>query len=269
MLLLCFGFGVTPLKVSIWLFAGSTVSLADLFMNGVFRLYTYHPFLLPNPDKDNHLGVMIAEMLFVPASYSLMAYLPRHLRFWYTLLITLLVTSLEVLFLRIRVYEHDGWRILYTVILFAVYGTVVSTWANRFDGQGYTRLNRAVQLATSLFFPAAVWGLGMDSIVEVVATRPGWLVNPDRDLILGGYLLEGIPVIVVGLVACIYRWNRRPWQLVVMAGVLTVWFCFLRWWGVTVAHPRWNLALEALVWTLLIWGVGRLDRWFERETRNR
>ncbi|MBB6637041.1 hypothetical protein [Cohnella thailandensis] len=82
--------------------------------------YRYYPKLIKNdPYYDSNMGAVASNMLTLPAVATFIAYFGLGWR-WITGL-TVLMVLIEWLFLKLGIYEHHWWKLIYTAAGFPVY----------------------------------------------------------------------------------------------------------------------------------------------------
>lgn len=255
----------SPVRVWIYVVTGGAISVGDLFVTGLFNLYEYKPGLLRGR-PDNYLGVLIAECLFVPAVFSLLSAAPRRLRAWLFALTCVPMVGLELLFYRLQVYEHHGWRFTFTFVLFAVYGLLASFAVTRFEQRGYAFWQRLLLVGSSVYFAMNLWGLLPFGMLRLVTIHLWLLANPEFDLTLSSLLLHAIPFTVIGLTGVWTGWIRRPlWAATTVAG-LFLWLLLQRRLGIYHSRPPWHPLLGSALVVSTHLGLSQLDRWFARRT---
>jgi hypothetical protein len=108
---------------STWAVAVAIITVADWIVYGIFDLYRYHPGLFTSDKVDGAIGMLLADLIYVPAMTTLMLQ-------WFpvgtaTVLNTTVFTALEGMFLQAGLFTHKGWRLWYTAALFPFYGTAL------------------------------------------------------------------------------------------------------------------------------------------------
>jgi hypothetical protein len=246
----------------LWLFVvtGGAVSLGDLFVNAIFRLYEYRPGFLAGR-ADNYLGVVIAECLFVPSYYCLLALVPQRLRLAVNLAAALPMVLLEWVFLHLGVYSHHGWTLWLTATLFGLYGVAAALAVSSVERRGCTGWRRAVFIAGSVYFAMNLWGLVPFGILRLSAIWLHLAANPELDLVLSSLLLHAVPYTLTGLIGVGSRWLRSWHSAGLTAAVWTIWLSILMAEGIWRTVPPWTPALEGVCLAAILHGLARLDQY--------
>ncbi|MGE5675490.1 MAG: hypothetical protein ACM3XM_16710 [Mycobacterium leprae] len=257
--------GVHAHSLALVLLTGAAISMADLFTNALLHLYVFRPGILPQP-ADNFVGVLIAECLFVPSLYGLLALLPPRRRLLASGGIVLLLIGIEQLFLRLQVYELHGWQTWHTAVAFGAFGMLMGAWANRFERLGYTGPRRLTLVAATVTYLGNLWGVSILSTLQPFRLALHPILSAGHSFHVGSFVVHGIPFIVAGTAIIWFRQNRTLWQQVLPFFGFWAWMGWLTQTG--VRHLR--FAAEplgaAIVYTLLIYAAGRIDRWYESVT---
>jgi hypothetical protein len=115
-------------KKNTFIFLGSIMGFAyllEFFVLNVFKAYKYKPKVLKNKSLDNILGAFLSQSIFVPftAVYLTIAEAGGVKKLFGGIYFSLV----ELIFLRLGVYEHNWWRTVYTFILIPIY-FILSDW---------------------------------------------------------------------------------------------------------------------------------------------
>ncbi|MDQ0976449.1 hypothetical protein QFZ31_006327 [Neobacillus niacini] len=100
--------------------------LLEYVVLNVFHAYTYKPKIIKKNFFDNVFGAILSQGIFVPftAVFSTVARIG-----WVGKLLGGVYFSLvELLFLRLKVYKHNWWRTIYTLILIPLYFKISDCW---------------------------------------------------------------------------------------------------------------------------------------------
>jgi hypothetical protein len=101
--------------------------LLEYVVLNLFNAYTYKPRIIKKNFFDNVFGAILSQGIFVPFT----AVFSTVVRIGWVgkLLGGVYFTLVELLFLRLKVYKHNWWRTIYTLILIPLY-FVISDWWN-------------------------------------------------------------------------------------------------------------------------------------------
>jgi hypothetical protein len=118
--------------------------LLEYVVLNVFHAYTYKPKVMKKNFFDNVFGAILSQGIFVPFT----AVFSTVLKIGWVgkLLGGVYFSVVELLFLRLKVYKHNWWRTIYTLILIPLY-FIISDWWNIL----LTKRNPVVRVF-SLFF---------------------------------------------------------------------------------------------------------------------
>lgn len=100
--------------------------LLEYVVLNVFHAYTYKPRIIKKNFFDNVFGAILSQGIFVPftAVFSSVVKIG-----WVgKLLGGVYFTLVELLFLRLKVYKHNWWRTIYTLILIPLYFKISDWW---------------------------------------------------------------------------------------------------------------------------------------------
>lgn len=100
--------------------------LLEYVVLNVFHAYTYKPRVMKKNFFDNVFGAILSQGIFVPFT----AVFTTVLRIGWVgkLLGGVYFTVVELLFLRLKVYKHNWWRTIYTLILIPLYFIISDLW---------------------------------------------------------------------------------------------------------------------------------------------
>jgi len=110
------------IKKSIYILLLSNMGFAYLFeyfVLNVFKGYIYKPKVLKNHSLDNVFGAFLSQGIFVPFTA---VYLTMSKAGWMLKLFgSMYFTFIEILFLKLGVYNHRWWKTIFTFILIPFY----------------------------------------------------------------------------------------------------------------------------------------------------
>jgi hypothetical protein len=263
--------GVSLVSVALFLVVGGSIGYGDLAANALFRLYTYSPGLVsadfpfglvPQWVANNHLGVVIAECLFVPVLVGAVARAGMVHPFKVSLALAAGFGATELVLLRMGQFQHHGWSVWYTLGLFTPYCFILFVWARRFSYDGYTGVHRLMIIAMTLAFVLQAWTLVINGILGLWVVRPYLLESTFSDLVVGAVLYHSLPVALFGTVAIWNQWLQRPVALAAIMGGVVLWPLLLWQSGLWENHSPVSPVLEGVCLALLVYGSGLVDRWF-------
>jgi fumarate reductase subunit D len=100
--------------------------LLEYVVLNLFHAYTYKPKVLKKKIFDNVLGAILSQGIFVPFTAVFSTFLKIG---WVGKIFGGVYFSLvELLFLRLKVYKHNWWRTIYTLLLLPLYFKISDWW---------------------------------------------------------------------------------------------------------------------------------------------
>ena len=104
--------------------------LLEYFVLNLFKAYTYKPKVLKNHFLDNIFGAVLSQAVFIPFTAVFLSIFKLG---WPAKVFGSIYFSLiELLFLRLRIYQHSWWKTGYTLILLPLYFRLSDSWYNYF-----------------------------------------------------------------------------------------------------------------------------------------
>jgi hypothetical protein len=100
--------------------------LLEYVVLNVYQAYTYKPKVIKKNFFDNVFGAILSQGIFVPFTAIFSTVLK--LGWVGKLLGGVYFTLVELLFLRLKVYKHNWWRTIYTLILIPLYFKISDWW---------------------------------------------------------------------------------------------------------------------------------------------
>ncbi|MDR6122886.1 hypothetical protein QFZ87_002483 [Bacillus sp. SLBN-46] len=116
-------------RKNIFILLVSNIGLAYLFeyfVFNLFKLYKYKPNIIRNNFFDNVFGAVLSQAVFVPFTS---VYLTVSNSGWLKKVSASMYFSIiEMIFLRLGVYKHTGWKTVYTFVLIPFYFKWSDIW---------------------------------------------------------------------------------------------------------------------------------------------
>jgi hypothetical protein len=139
-----------PIMVATFTLAAGLITSGDYIALGILNLYSYHTGLVGGDLPDSIMGVILAEWVFVP---SMVVVVQSAWPGWVGVAVqTFMVTLVEVLFVRLGLFEHHRWSMWYTIIGFTIYFGFIDRFWQKAHQNG---------LATTWPMVAHRWFLGI------------------------------------------------------------------------------------------------------------
>lgn len=247
------------MQVGLFLLTSAVITTADLLYFGLLRLYHYHTGLLTHP-QDIYLGEVIAEVIAVPALYSVAATFDLPARWYAGMGIGAFFVLVEFLFLRWGAFVHNGWELWHSILLFPLYSLVAVQWTIRFTYDGYRGLHRFALVVASINVVWHIWGLLQHRVLLLAHPHLPWLAHTEAAEVAGSALLHGAPIhLLVTWFVLSGKAGRLSWIL----GAGAAWGLWI-WALYRFGLYSGQIALpEAAMVALSIWLVNLVDRWFQ------
>jgi hypothetical protein len=101
--------------------------LLEYLVLNVFHAYTYKPKIIKKNFFDNVFGAILSQGIFVPFTAVFSTFMKIG---WVgkILLGGIYFSLVELIFLKLKVYKHNWWRTIYTLILIPLYFNISDWW---------------------------------------------------------------------------------------------------------------------------------------------
>lgn len=101
--------------------------LLEYVVLNVFHAYTYKPKIIKKNFFDNVFGAILSQGIFVPFTAVFSTFMKIG---WVGKLLLggIYFSLVELLFLKLKVYKHNWWRTIYTLILIPLYFSISDWW---------------------------------------------------------------------------------------------------------------------------------------------
>lgn len=252
--------------VALFTVTGGLIGMGDTLVHGILFMYLYTPHLLPGPEADGPLGMLLGDYLFVPVAASALAALAPPWRWPGAAVLVVLMESVERSFVKAGFFVLLKWPEVATLAVFAIYFAGAVVWLRRFERTGYRGANRYFVLLTGATYIVMVVGAVSSLLLGIWDVQPRLLGASFPDKVLGNNLLMGLPTVALAVAAAWRGWFDQATFYLLTAAGLTVWTLALDWLGMWRSAVFWSPLLQGLSLTLAVWAAGRLDRWFLAET---
>ncbi|HYF79024.1 MAG TPA: hypothetical protein VD973_17955 [Symbiobacteriaceae bacterium] len=242
----------------------ASLGLIDLIICELLQLYTFHPGLAPDLVRDNLLGAVLADYLFLSITFGcLMVLFPRHRTLAGAGLI-LLIAGVEIVFRRYGLFVYHFWSIWATIVLFALRFALAVWWLDLLERVGYSPVFRLLFSAVSSaffwwFYIALTSGLPM-----LWGMRLHLLGSPAADRVLSIYLLHGLTYGSFSMLFLYRRWGDQAWHWWGFGAGWAAYLYILRALGIYRHLAGWSPLYDAAALTALLWVCTLLDHWMDR-----
>jgi hypothetical protein len=253
--------GITPVKVALLFLSFGIITFGNYWLMGVFRLYRYRPYILPDPALDNYVGEVLADFILVPFLASALLAHPKT-RMWMVWLLSLVMLLLETLFVRLDLFVLQGWNHWYTALGFPLYYLALAFWVRHFEREGYARAHRAIILVSMLLCVWYTWGITTQRMMQLGTLLLWGMPRTESFRILSTGILYGFPILLSGSVGVWFCWFHKTAGSLLFAAGWIAWFYVLYFLELFTTPRPWVPFVEGAVVGLLIYGVSHVDRWF-------
>jgi hypothetical protein len=100
--------------------------LFEYFVLSLFKAYRYKPKVFVNKDLDNFLGAILSQAVFIP--FTAIFLTAFKLGWKGKLFFSLFFSSVEKLFLYLKIHKNNWWKTRYTLSLIPVFFTINDLW---------------------------------------------------------------------------------------------------------------------------------------------
>ncbi|WP_367760885.1 hypothetical protein [Ammoniphilus sp. 3BR4] len=247
--------------VAIYVFAEAIVDLAEVLSNQLLHLYEFSTHLFSDPVRSDRIGIMLADVIILPASSIIFCYYTNPKKPWLSVgIFTFIHITLELVYLKLDLLRYHQWNILFSTLLYLVGFRFLAYFSKRFVEYNppvpyWVRLYSFTY--TALVLPGAVFS---GVLINWHQWRPNFLSNPVADDRLADI---GLCVIISLMTAFIIpkvssRYRMMAFVLLTLAS--TIFALYSHWRGWLIYH-YWNHLLTILRYflpfSLVIW----YDRW--------
>ncbi|HWI53061.1 MAG TPA: hypothetical protein VNT01_13055 [Symbiobacteriaceae bacterium] len=264
MLYLSWRRGVTPVKLGLLLTAGVLINAADILFAGFLRWYAFRPGLIDDYWRDNYLGMLLGDYLFVPVVVSTLVATARGwLRLAIAGAVVLPFALIEYTFEKLGMFAYHGWQLWMSFVAFPPMYVGLAHLSNLFERRAYAGWYRRLMVTATVVYLWLLWGVAVGAAGRLVAVVPPLPWDYELCAVTGGMLLYLLPFLLVTVPAILYR-RVRHWRGLLGYGlVVAVWTYLIELTGWRQHHPFWLPMLDALSFAAIAAAASRIDRWFE------
>lgn len=162
---------------ALYFFAAGVTYLLEYITLVLLEGYVYYPRILKEQYLDNVLGAVVSDAFTIPMIATFIAGFEVNLK--KIILISSVITIIEVIFVRVNIYQHMWWTYYYTFLGAVIFYYVSRKWYSILHG----RINKAVRFLTlyfsSLFIQTSTVFL-LASIFKLYFYNVNWFNNPFR-----------------------------------------------------------------------------------------
>jgi hypothetical protein len=242
--------------IALYFFMAGYTYFLEYFVLILFKGYSYYPKILKNEYFDNIAGAIVSDAFVIPMISTFIA--AFKLNFKKRLFIAILITIIEIIFVRIKIYELHWWKHFYT---FA--GAIITfTFAQRLLSILQKTINHTTRYVTlffaNLYIQASIAFI-LVSILNLYFYNIQWFNNPFRSHVAFATLyIIFITVIFVSLV--VFHLNRF-W---IGVGLLlpSITDIFLLTMNILIMSSKWSLISFLFFRILILICIKLFDKYF-------
>lgn len=192
---------------SFFLFATTVAVWGEVIVLFLFDAYSYKPGIFIDPSAENILGHALPNIgLWAPTAVLIGAF---SLSFRWIFLISIAYMIVEIIFLKLGIYEHHWWRTYMTGIATILYFTLIKIWYYNLKENPHWLLRYITFLCIACdiihipIFLLLLLGKQYFSI--------GWFANIYRDSTVFSVIYDQILAIIFTFFVC--KFNKGLWKL--------------------------------------------------------
>ncbi len=173
--------------------------ILEYYVLVISKAYRYFPKVFKNAYFDNIFGATVSQLLVVPTTGLLLSIL--NIKYRWSLLFTLIITSIEILFLKKKIFKNYWWKTYYTLIGLQLFYLLATFWRK----QLIEKKNKHVKIMTvflSIFVTHTTLMFYHVSFLRTFLFNVKWFKNPFRSHIAFATLYTWCSSIII--CSCIY-----------------------------------------------------------------
>lgn len=231
--------------IAFYLFAASITFLGEYFALAIFNGYAYKPGVFMDYFKENILGHLILNTTLYPGiAILIVAFSLSYSRIF---LISVAFVLIEVLFVKLQIYEQHWWRYYMTDIAIFLYGIIVKKW--------FTKLNQHMNGFPRYITFYFIFELIIHSpFVFLLLSRKiyfsfGWDENIYRDSTLLSVIYHSFLSFICVFFVCFLQksfWKMVPILIFLLSDLILIRM------NILVIQDGWNFFYLALIRTICL-----------------
>ena len=103
----------------------------ETFVLAFFSAYQYKPNIIKKNMLDNMLGSILSQAIYVPIMATFISLFKLRTR--WKLVITLYYVVIEQIFLRLKLFQHNWWKTIYTALFLPIAFYLSDFWSKKLD----------------------------------------------------------------------------------------------------------------------------------------
>lgn len=176
-----------------------TVDIIEVFINIIFKPYKFPANLYTDSEKDNFLGILLADSIILPLTAILFCYMARNHPWKASINFTILYTFLEWIYLKLEYLQYFGWKLYFSLLAYLIGFSFFSIFANKLIDSP-SKIPYFIRITTFAYLVLAIPGAIPDVLFHLHYWRPGivrdfW--SDDRIADLGSCLIIAI---IIGII---------------------------------------------------------------------
>ncbi|TXC92696.1 hypothetical protein FS935_00345 [Metabacillus litoralis] len=238
------------------------VDIGEMIFNFLLNFYKFPAHLLSDFNKDNQLGVLLADVVTLPLTLIIVCHYLTHSnkRWLLVILFTIMQGLTEVLYIRLGYLVYLHWNIWISISVYFVGLCIFSKYAPHF-------LRKEKPLPYPIILTASVYNIaGMlggaimgGELLNLFEWRPHIFNSPhadDRFSEIGSLTLLGI---LTGTLIPKFNSKHRPIVFGLLSLVGISYYTFANWKG-WLLYNNWNVYLTIIRWIVPFAIIAWLDR---------
>jgi hypothetical protein len=204
----------------------------DFSIFRLFRGYEYRPGLVQDKLVDGILGGLVTDFFLIPATAAVIA--AFELGWGWIVVFSLLITGVEILFVKLGIYYQNWWKSYYTFIGLLLFNALGKSWFRRLN-RSHGRALTFVTLLFILFVLRANFEVILIPILKTNQYHVKWLESlgiPSHSILTPFSMLTA--VIFTSLIVFRARWF---WKAIAVVGIFVLDLALV---GLNVSIPRTN-----------------------------
>jgi hypothetical protein len=200
--------------IAVYLFVTMVSYNGEALILGIFHSYAYKLGVFSDPWAENILGHILPNSTLWPATAMLV--IVFSLRYRWVLLFSVLYMLLDMLFIKLGIYQHNWWRTWMTGAAIFLYCVITKQWHARLDDKRF-------RILRYIAFSYALWTVLYTPTIPLLLAEKqhfsaGWFENSYLDSAMFAFVYDAfLSFICIYFICILKKWY---WKLVPFA------FCF-------------------------------------------
>lgn len=221
--------------IALYTFISGLIYCFEYVVLILFNSYVYYPHLLKNAYFDSLVGAIVSNAFAVPMSAVFIAAVKP--KWKWILFITLIFLMIESWFLKIEIYSHNWWRLLYTAMGLICCFLISVKWYSKLTAK-ITWVVRFITIYFSGILIQSSIVFILVALLDLYHYEIGWFENESQDHIafVTAYIMF-LSSILSSLATFELKWL---WKIIIL--IPTLLFDYLLFWfGILNLSAGWSL----------------------------